>query len=129
MSVAYGVQADDEAFRQVVKGLVMLVAQDPAEIGDGEAYNTWMGAAVEALSSGMSGLLETETQISTVAARLETENQKIADRAVLYKTRLLELDGVDAYEAASNVTMLQAQLEASYTITSRLSQLSFLNYM
>ena len=129
VSVAYGVQADDEAFRQVVKGLVLLVAQDPAEIGDGEAYNTWMGAAVKALSGGVTGLLETETQVSTVAARLETENEKIADRAVLYKTRLLELDGVDAYEAASNVTLLQTQLEASYTVTARLSQLSFLNYM
>ncbi|WP_226627497.1 flagellin [Alloyangia pacifica] len=129
VSVAYGVQANDESFRQVLKGLAMLVAQDPADIGDSEAYTTWMGAAVEALSEGMTGLLDAELRVSNVASRLETENEQIADRAVLYKTRLLDLDGVDAYEAASNVTSLQAQLEASYTVTSRLSQLSFLNYM
>ncbi|WP_353475738.1 flagellin (plasmid) [Salipiger sp. H15] len=129
VSVAYGVQADNEAFRQVVKGLAMLASIDPAEIGDDEAYASWVGTAVSTLSAGQAGLLDSETQLSTLSARLESQNTRIADRAILYKTRLLELDGVDAYEAASNVTSLQAQLEASYTVTSRLSQLSFLNYM
>lgn len=129
VSVAYGVQADDEAFRQVVKGLAMLASLDPASIGDSEAYTKWVDAAVSAISAGSTGLLDSETQVSTVAARLETQNERIADRAILYKTRLLELDGVDAYEAASNVTTLQTQLEASYTVSARLSNLSFLNYM
>ena len=35
----------------------------------------------------------------------------------------------DQYEAASELTQLQTSLEASYTLTARLSNLSLLNYM
>ncbi|MBE9637136.1 flagellin [Salipiger mangrovisoli] len=129
VSISYGVQADAEPFRQVLKGLVMLASYDPASISDSAAYSSWVNEAITAISAGTAGLLDAETQVSTVAARLESQNEQIADRAVLYKTRLMELDGVDAYDAASNVTMLQAQLEASYTVSARLSNLSFLNYM
>lgn len=129
ISITYGVQANDEAFREVIKGLAMLATMDPSDIEDDAAYGAWMTEAVSTLGSGVSGLLESETMVSSSSARIEAQNERIADRATLYKSRLLELDGVDAYEAASNVTMLQTQLEASYTVTARLSQLSFLNYM
>ena len=51
------------------------------------------------------------------------------DRVAVYESRVLALESVDPYEAASRVSTLQSQLQASYAVTSRLANLSILNFM
>ncbi|MBN9887124.1 flagellin [Salipiger abyssi] len=128
-TLSYGVQANDAAFRQVLQGLSMLAATDPTTIPDDEAYAAWVGTATERLNAGLSGLLDSQTQLDTASARIETANTRMEDRALLYKSRISDLVGVDEYEAATDIKALEAQLQASYAATSRLSQLSFLNFM
>ncbi len=127
--LAYGVQANDQAFRDVIQGLAMLASTDPAQIDDPEAYRTWVGAATDKLSSGNTGLLDAETLLGAQAAQIEETNTRMQDRIDLYQSRILDLEGVDSYEAATRITLLETQLQASYAVTARLSQLSFLNYM
>ena len=50
-------------------------------------------------------------------------------RIDIYQSRVLDLEGVDSYEAATRISLLETQLQATYAVTARLSQLSFLNYM
>ncbi|OWU83193.1 hypothetical protein ATO6_20345 [Oceanicola sp. 22II-s10i] len=127
--LAYGVQANDPGFREVLKGLAMLASVDVTTIADPDAYAAWVGTAVNALSAGNAKLLDAETQVGAKAGRIEAESTRMKDRIDLYKNRVLNLEGIDDYEAATRITLLETQLQASYAVTARMSQLSFLNYL
>ncbi|SFP65725.1 flagellin N-terminal helical domain-containing protein [Tranquillimonas alkanivorans] len=128
-TLEYGVQANDPAFRDLLRGLSMMAAVDVSRIEDPNAYAAWMEEAFDALQSGTQGVLEAETRLGAQQARLERTLTGQQDRMALYNSQVLELEGVDPYEAASRMSELQTQLEASYAVTARLSKLSFLNFM
>lgn len=129
ITVTYGVQANDEAFRQVLQGLTMLASTDVSEIDDPAAYETWISTANDRLSTGLAGLLDSRMKLDTASVRIDEANTRMEDRASLYKARVAEMVEVDSYEAATTITALETQLQASYAATARLSQLSFLNFM
>lgn len=129
MVLEHGVQANDPAFTDLLRGLSMLAATDATNIADPEAYRAWVGEAVNAVSAGVSGLIEAESRLGsqqqTVAQTLEMQR----DRHTLFNSQVMALEGVDPYEAATRLNQLQTQLEATYAVTARLSRLSFLNFM
>ena len=127
--LAYGIQANDPAFTDLLRGLAMIAATDPAEIADPEAYRVWVGTAATAVSDGIAGLLDLETRLGTQQQVVEQTLSTQRDRQDLYNSQVLSLEGVDPYEAATRLNSLQTQLEATYAVTSRLSRLSFLNFM
>lgn len=129
ITITYGVQANDAAFRDVFQGLVMLASTDVTEIADPDAYRTWVAAASDRLSAGLAGLLDSQIQLDTASAQIDEANTRMEDRADLYKGRVADMVEVDSYEAATTITALETQLQASYAATARLSQLSFLNFM
>ena len=55
--------------------------------------------------------------------------RRSARRQHLLSSTASNLDSVDTYALSSQVTQLQTQLEASYSLTSRLQQLSLVNYL
>ena len=128
-SLNYGVQANDPAFTETLMGLAMIASVDPSQINDPAAYDTWMGAAIDAVGRGNELLVATETQLGGRSQLLTNTLERQNDRADLYQRQLKELEGVDQFEAASRVTALSTQLEATYAITARLSRLTFLNYL
>jgi flagellar hook-associated protein 3 FlgL len=129
VTLEHGVQASEPAFADLVRGLSMLAATDPAQIADGGAYAEWVGNAVSAIGAGVSGILDTETRLGGQQQVLERTLNSQEGRDDLYNSQVLTLEGVDAYEAAAKVRQLQTQLEATYAVSSRLANLSFLNYM
>ncbi len=127
--LAHGVQANDQAFSDLLRGVSMLAATDATKISDPEAYRVWVGEAVNAVSAGIAGLIDTKSRLGGNQQMVEQTLQMQRDRADLYNSRVLALEGVDPYEAATRVSELQTQLEASYAITARLSKRQFLNFI
>ena len=128
-TLTYGIQANDPEFTELMRGLAMIATIDVSKIDNPEAYQTWMTDAVSAVSNGVSGLIKTEAQLG---AQQQTVDERIsAQRSLgdLYNTRISNLEGVDLYEASSQLLLLENQLQATYTVTSRLSKLSILNYL
>jgi len=129
VALEYGVQANDPAFRDLLKGLAMILSADPAQIGDRGAYEAWVKTAVDSVSAGIDGLLDTETRIGTqqnvVSQAMTTQDARVN----LYRSKVLDLEGVDPYEASTRVMQLQTQLQATYEISSRMAKLSFLNFL
>ncbi len=128
-SLNYGVQANDPAFTETLMGLAMIASVDPSQINDPAAYDAWMGAAIDAVGRGNELLVAAENQVGGRSQLLANTIERQSDRADLYQRQLNELEGVDQFEAASRVTALSTQLEATYAITARLSRLTFLNYL
>ncbi|WP_109468055.1 flagellin [Albibacillus kandeliae] len=128
-TISYGVQANDAAFTEIYRGLAMLASIDVSTIEDSEAYSAYVTEAANALSNGINAMLAAETKLGTQQARVESTITSQEDLITIYTTQLDDLEGVDEYEAATRLTQLQTQLETSYTVTSRLSSLSLLNYL
>lgn len=94
-------------------------------------------AAFEAAIDKATGLtLAAQSQLGSEQASIGVAQQRIADeisnlglrKAALDKA-INNLEGVDPYEAATAVNTLMTQLQSSYSITARISQLSLLNYL
>jgi flagellar hook-associated protein 3 FlgL len=47
----------------------------------------------------------------------------------IVKLNLDDLEGVDVYAASTKITALTNQMEISYNLTARISQLSLVNYV
>ncbi|KAA9009969.1 flagellin [Histidinibacterium aquaticum] len=129
VTLDYGVQANDPAFRDIYRGLAMLAATDATEIPDAAARQTWMEEALGALSSGLDGLLEAEARLGGAQKGLDETIALLESRRDLYAGQIGAMENVDPYEAATRLTELETRLEASYLVTRRLSEMSFLKFM
>lgn len=125
----YGVQANDPAIRELLKGLSMLASTDVSKISDSDAYVSWMGNVVKSLSSGQDGLLKTSAGIGFNQQIVETAKTRLTDLSLLQRTQIGNYENVDTYEAVTRMTTLETQLQASYQVSARLSKLSILNYI
>lgn len=125
----YGVQANDQGIRDVIKGLAMLASVDVGAIEDEGAYAIWMGAVSAALSNGVEGMLEISAGIGFNQQVAENAQTRLTDLALVQKTQISDYESVDPYEASTRVKNLEYQLDASYSVTAKLSQLSLLNYL
>jgi len=125
----YGVQANDRAFRDTLKGLAMLTVVDVSTIDDEAAYARWMEEVNGALSGGVQGALAVSANIGfnqQVVAKAQTQ---LDDISLVQRTQISNYESVDPYEAATAVSNLETQLQASYSVTARLSQLTLLNFL
>jgi flagellar hook-associated protein 3 FlgL len=125
----YGIQANDPAYAGILQGLAMLAATDVSQIADEAAYGEWVRVAVDALSRGATSALDAEATLGTRQGRLKDVIEGQKARQDIYKSQVVGLEGADPYEAASRISLLESQLQASYAVTARLSNLSFLNFM
>ncbi|EAR51751.1 flagellar hook-associated protein [Oceanicola granulosus HTCC2516] len=129
VTLDFGVQANDGPLRDLYRGLAMFAAFDVSAIADGPAREAWIGAATDALSSGISGTIEMEARLGSQRNALDETLALLESRSDLYNAQINDLQSVDPYEAATRLADLETQLEASYLVTRRLADLSFLRYM
>lgn len=128
-ALEYGVQANDAGIVNVIKGLAMLAAVDVSAIEDDATYSAWMEGATAALSTGVEGMLEISAGIGFHQQVVENAQTRLEDLSLVQKTQISDCESVDPYEASTKVENLQYQLEASYAVSARLSQLTLLDYL
>lgn len=128
-TLSYGVQANDPAFTQIIQGLMMLSTVDVSTITDEGAYSAYMDEVVSLLSSGNTALDSVQTTVGSNRALLASAIERQTDLQDIYNNRVVALEGVDSYEAATRLSALQTQLEATYSITAQISNMSILNYL
>ncbi|MEI4485525.1 flagellin [Frigidibacter sp. MR17.14] len=129
VTLDYGIQANDSAILDTLRGLAMFATMDVTTITDSDAYAAWVGDAINTLSSGISGVDQSRATLGNQQNLVETQTARHQQLSDLYNNRILDLEGVDPYEAATRVSALQTQIEATYAVTAQLQQLSILNYL
>jgi flagellar hook-associated protein 3 FlgL len=127
--ISYGVQANDPAIRKVMEGLSMLASTDVSQISDPAAYKAWMSSAVSKLSGGVDGVTSAQAELGSQQQLVAQTATRQGDMKTVYNSRILGYESVDPYAAASRLSALQTQLQATYAATSQLSKLSLLNYL
>ena len=127
--LSYGVQANDPAFLDTIKGLAMLSVIDVSQIEDEATYARWMTEVSDTLGSGVQDMLTVSAGIGFNQQVVVNAQAQLEDISLVQQTQIGNYENVDPYEAATMVTSLETQLQASYSVTARLSQLSLLNYL
>lgn len=126
--VVYGARANDAPFREALKGLAMLAVTDVSQM-DEAAYATWMDRVVTSLTAGQEGMLNISAKIGFNQEIVETAQTQLVDLSLVRRMQIANYENVDPYEAVTRMTSLETQLQASYEVTSRLTNLSILGYL
>lgn len=85
-------------------------------------------------ASGMVGLAtanltQKQAELGIVENRVTVASERLNTQINIFELTLYDMEGVDAYEASTRVSLLLAQIETSYTLTSRMRQLSLVRYL
>ena len=125
LTANYGITSTNPAFQNMIMGLRWAYAatQDPAN------YSTYMQRATDLLSQAQNGVRGLEAANSANAALLTktlATHQTFNDQST---TSEQAIQGADTNEVATRITLLQSQIEASYSVTARIGQLSLVNYL
>lgn len=87
-NLQYGIQANDQGFRDIMKGLAMLVSTDVSKITDQGAYAEWMANVVESLSLGQEGTLAISANIGFNQQVVETAKTRLSDLSLVHQTQI-----------------------------------------
>ncbi len=86
-------------------------------------------AALDYVEKGIAGLNGERSSLGIGESRVKKANTSIDDQLKLMKSHVADLEGIDVEETATRINTLKVQLETSYTLTSRLQQMSLLNFL
>ena len=124
--VDVSVRADAQEIRDMLRGLASIAVFESAGFAEGR----------ELAESGATRTLETESTFADLRAvigdgeaRLENARARYAEEQAALTTLFNQRTARDPFEAATELQLLETQLESSYLLTARLSQLSLANFL
>jgi flagellar hook-associated protein 3 FlgL len=81
------------------------------------------------INDGMKSLRAVRAEVGRRQAQVESMTDRAADRALIMERLVARNEDADMAEVASTLTQQQTTLQASYTVFSRLSNLSLVNFL
>ncbi|MCI4643372.1 MAG: hypothetical protein MRY64_01140 [Hyphomonadaceae bacterium] len=124
------VTAADPAITQLVSGLAVLALGHPGEgvpaISD--TPDTLKAAALQ-VSSGKASLTDLRAERGLAQNQISRALETLDMEETVLNAAFNQMTARDQYEAASELKILEGNLEASYLLTTRLANLSLLNYL
>ena len=127
-TVDVSVSANEDAFQQIAIGSILASEFYQTEIG-GEGLFAVGEYASETVATAISGLTKIQGQLGLREERVSRANDSLSVQKDLFETYVVDLDGVDAYQAAIEVNTLITQIEVSYSVTSRIQNLSLIQFL
>lgn len=126
----FTIRADDPAIKSVMRGLAVIASADISPFDRfTDEYAELFDAGSFALNNGESGIVELESKLG-IGLQLIANAEEVqeAERLTLTAT-YQEIVGRDQFEASAELKNIETQLEASYLLTAKLSELSLLNFI
>jgi flagellar hook-associated protein 3 FlgL len=85
--------------------------------------------AIIYIGESITGLISMGSNLGLSEERVKKANVSIEAQTKIVKAHQLDLEGIDPIQAGSMLKSLELQLQTSYTLTSRLQQLSLINFL
>lgn len=129
-AVALPIRADNQIFRDLLKATAMGQLATDSDLGfSNEMQSATLNAASDLLLNARTGLIETMADLGAAQERIElTITRNSAERSATIMTRNAMVEA-DPYEAATQLSAVQYQLESLYTITARNRSLSLVQFL
>ncbi len=129
-TVHYDASANQPAFRDMIKGLSMLsMLNAPSSQLDASAKTELLSQASTVLSNAQKELTTVQGSIGAAQQSLSAASDAQKSAASATQAQILTYVQADTYSDSSQISMLQTQLQESYTLTSKISELSLVHYM
>lgn len=126
--IEVGVSANERPFRELAQAYVM-VSGLGADRLNSATLKTVIDRATELTSTAIAGVTGIRARLGVAQQQLSSTNEQIAIEGQIISNRLDRMEAVDPYTAATTISTLMTQLQASYAATARIQQLSILNYL
>lgn len=125
------VTATNPALVEIISGLAVMALADPINspptiLSQNPAT---VDAAAERVATGIVALTNVRSELGVRQQQIRADQESLDIEETIVTTAFNSLTSRDQYEAASALKVLEANLEASYLLTSRLASLSLLNFM
>jgi flagellar hook-associated protein 3 FlgL len=85
--------------------------------------------AISYMGEAVSGINKDQSALGLSQSRVKKSNTTLNTQISIVETSFNSLNEVDAYQASTKVNSLLSQMEASYRLTSKIQQLSLVNYL
>ncbi|WP_411033968.1 flagellar hook-associated family protein [Shinella sp. BYT-45] len=127
-TVQSSTNTNTDGMRYMALGLVL--GQELLALGVSEATRkTVSDAAIDYMGRAISGIDGERSKLGISESRVTQANVSLNAQITILSTSIKDMEGIDTYEAATRVTTLESQLSLAYTLTSRIQNLSLLNYL
>lgn len=123
-TIEYGITASEDAFEQALRAM-NLAANASSDPIDEVALSEAQGL----ITSAIAGLSELQNQVSYTQDQLEAVVDMHTDFQLAAEATVSGLADIDLAEAVVNLETLSTQLEASYSVTAQISDLSLFDYL
>jgi len=129
-TVQFDFRGDDPALRDILRNLVVIALADDPALGFTQAQQS------ELFQKSLNAVLDSSTEMVNLQAQVGFSEARIEALTVRHSTERASLEmarndllSVDPYQSATELEQVQFQLQSLYAITSRMSQLSLVNYL
>jgi len=128
--IAFAPKADAAPIRALLRDIAALAAAfDPANTLPPEERHSLAENAVSGLLNGIDDLAAMSARIGTAQERMSSLRARHEAAGTALTQVFNKLTGRDQYEAAAELTQLEAQLQTSYIATARLASLSLASFL
>lgn len=129
-SARFDLRADDPVLKDMLKNFaIMALADDPALALTKAQQNELFQKSIPSVLAVETPIIDLQVTVGFAQSRIEALTvRNSAERTAMEMARN-DLLGINPYETATELEQVQFQLQSLYAITSRMSQLSLVNYL
>jgi flagellar hook-associated protein 3 FlgL len=122
------VSANNEGLRKVAMAATLAFEAFSGNLSE-EARKAVAQRAQALAGEAVADLGQLQSQTGIIQNRVSDASTRINTQIDLFEKHILDLEGVDPYEAANRVNDLMSHIQTSFALTARIQQLSLLNYL
>jgi flagellin-like hook-associated protein FlgL len=128
-TLKYGVTSNETGFQQLILGLRYAYAATQDTTTGHTNYTNYMNQANTLISEGLDAIRGIHTGVSNANATLtQTQSLQTTDITNL-QNQVGDIQNVDVNSVAVQITTFQAELEAAYAATAKMTEMSLLQYL
>ena len=120
--------ANQPAFQQLAQGYAMLSEFAGTKLSSA-AQGAVSSAASTLLTSGMNSTITTEAAVGSAQSAITDANSAMSSQMTILQTQIGAMDDVSADTVATQIGLLQTQIQTAYELTSRIHTLSLAQYL
>lgn len=122
------VSANQSAFQDLAQAYAM-VANVGTQNLSADALNAVTSTATALVQKAITGLTSMQVSVGLVQSNVSSATDQMSVQMSILTTQISNLEDVNPYEASTQVTNLQTQIETAYSLTAQLQKLSLVNYL
>jgi flagellar hook-associated protein 3 FlgL len=85
--------------------------------------------SISNIKTAIDGINQQRSKLGLSEGRVSQANDALKAQQSIIETHLIDLEGIDTYEAKTRIDLLKSQIEIAYNLTARLQEMSLVNFL